>query len=304
MEGAEIRDERGFTLIELLIVMGLLIVIVGGFYSLLVTTDRGWSLLQGQLDTQQSPRVATDRLVNDLQQALDNGIAGANLTVQKISILVCPVPATTTTSIVLVQNATDIPTNTVATLTALAAQATATVTAIGAVTTCAANGATGTALTITPSVTSATAAFGFPYGTLLSPIPVTYTASGTQLPRAGQTLADFISALSFTQVTTTLSGAAAAGDSTTTVSSASGFAVGDLIFVGTAPEIRAISSIAGTTFTLDQALFFAHGAGQAVRKKLVTTQIASTVTQPPAGGSQVQTVTETSEGVPRDPPLK
>lgn len=298
-----IRAERGFTLIELVIAAALLGGVVATFYFMITTMTRGWLLLQGQLDVQQNPRVASDRVVNDLQQALDNAVGGT-LTVSKVTIIICPVTtATMPTATILVQNSTDLATGTAVTLTALSTGISpTTVSSIGAVTTCASNGVTGTALTITPSVTSATAAFGLPYGALLSPIAVTYTVSGTTITRAGQTLADLVSLLSFTQTSTTLSAQAPAGVTTPTVASTSGLAVGDLIFIGS--EIRSISSIAGSTVNLDQGLFITHTSGETVRKKIVTTQVADTSVQTTASGSQLQRVTDTSEGVPRNPPLK
>ena len=295
------RGERGFTLIELVIAAALLGGVVATFYFMIVTTTRGWLLLQGQLDTQQNPRAASDRVVADLQQALDNA-PGGTLTVQKTTVIVCPV-TTATTSVIQVENASDIVTGTVVTLTALSTGVSpTTVSSIGAPTTCAANGVTGTALTITPAVTSGTAPFGLPYGTLLGPIPVTYTSGGTQMTRAGQALADYVSALSITGTATTLSAAAPAGVTTPTVASTAGFAAGDLIFVGS--EIRAIVSIAGGTLNLDQGLFATHAAGDTVRKKVVTLQIADRSTQTAASGVQVQLVTDTTEGGPRNPPLK
>ena len=270
---------------------------------MITTITQGWLLLQGQLDIQQNPRAASDRVVTDLQQALDNSVGGT-LTVHKVSIVVCPVATgTMPTATILIQNAGDLVTGTVVTLTALSMGISpTTVSSILALTTCAANGVTGTALTITPSLTSATAAYGLPYGTLLAPIAVTYTAAGTQMTRAGQTLADLVSQLSFTQSSTTLSAQAPAGITTPTVASTAGFAVGDLIFIGS--EIRSISAIAGSTLTLDQGVFVTHTSGEIVRKKIVTMNIADTSTQAAAMGSQVQQVTNTSEGVPRNPPLK
>ncbi len=303
---AGIRTERGFTLIELVIAMALLGGVVATFYFMITTTTRGWLLLQGQLDVQQNPRVASDRVVNDLQQALDN-ITATGLTVQKITILVCPVPATATTgtTVILVENATDVYAGAVVTLTALSTGVSpTTVSSVGSATSCAANGVTGTALTITPSVTSATTVFGLPYGTLVSPIPVTYTASGTQMVRAGQPLADLVSRLTFTgSASTTLSAQAPAGVTTPTVASTSGFAVGDLIFIES--EIRSIVSIAGSTLNLDQGVFVTHTSGAVVRKRrLMIVQITDSSTQTTPSGSQVQQVTDTSEAVPRNPPLK
>lgn len=297
-----IRSERGFSLIELVVVAALLSAVVGTFYFMVTTTTRGWLLLQDQLDAQQNPRLASDRVVTDLQQALDNGVGGT-LSVGKITIIVCPVGATATTSTILVENAADIPANAVVTLTALSTGVSpTTVSSVGSATSCAANGVTGTALTISPSLTSATNPFGLPFGTLLSPITVTYTTTGTQMTRAGQALADLVSLLSFTQTSTTLSAQAPAGVTTPTVASTSGLAAGDLIFVGT--EIRSIVSIAGSTLNLDQGLFVTHTSGATVRKKIVTTAITDTATQTQPAGAQVQQVTNTSEGVPRNPPLK
>ncbi len=148
--------DRGFSLIELVIVMGILTAVLASFYTLLVTTGRGWALLEGQLETQQQPRVATDRLVNDLQQAYDQAIAGGSLTVQKSTIVVCPVIATATTSTVLVENATDVLAASAVTMTALSGTTVpVTISTIGGTSACASNGVSGTALTIAPSVTSA-----------------------------------------------------------------------------------------------------------------------------------------------------
>ncbi len=299
--------EQGFTLIELLVAVALLAAIAVPFYALVVGADRGWSLLQGQLDAQQNPRVALERLVNDLRQATDFSITGGTqLSIQKVTILVCPASVGATQ--VLVENASDIQVNSTITLTALSAQETGkTVTAIGSVTTCSANGATGTSLTISPAVASTL----FPYATLASPIPVTYSLNAqSQALRAGVILADNATALSFTQHATTLAAAALAGATsisvTNTVPSTSDFAVGNAIYVES--EIRAVTALSvsasTTTVTLDQGLFFPHSSGAAVRRKVATAQITDQVTQPAAGGGQVQQVVLPSEGAPRDPPLE
>ncbi len=309
--------ERGYTLIELLITLALLASVVWLSYGMIWNIDQGWSLLQGQLDTQQNPRVATDRLVNDLQQSVDYVTPSSSLTVQKATLLTCPVAFPTSTSTILVENAADVPANAVVTLTALATLITRTVTAVASVTTtCAAPvggsmgqtiTSTGTQLTLNTTITSATAPFGLPYGTLLSPLPVTYTASGTQAIRTTFTLADNVAGLSFSQPATTLSAQANQNAGSITVSSAAPFAAGDLIFIDAGnsnAEIRAISSISSTTVTLDQNLFVTHTSGAPVRRKLATTNITDQFTQPAIGGNQVQTVTLTSEGAPRNPPLK
>jgi prepilin-type N-terminal cleavage/methylation domain-containing protein len=301
---AGIRAEHGFTLIELVIAAALLGGVVASFYFMVITTTRGWLLLQGQLDTQQNPRVASDRVIGDLQQATDNAVAGM-LTVEKATIVVCPItPSGMPASTVIVQNATDIVTGTVVTLTALTTGISpTTVAAVGGQTTCGANGITGTSLTISPSLTTSTSAEGIPYGTLLGPIAVTYTSSGAQMTRAGQPLADLVSSLTFTGgASTTLSAQAPAGVTTPTVAGTTGFAAGDLIFIGS--EIRGIVSISGSTLNLDQATFVTHTAGTTVRKKIATMQIANQSVQPAAAGGQTQTVTDTSEGLPRNPPLK
>jgi|GEM_PF-2189429 len=301
---AGIRNEHGFTLIELAIAAALMGGVVATFYFMITTTTRGWLLLQAQLDTQQNPRIASDRVVNDLQQATDNAVAGT-LTVQKATIVVCPVtPSGMPAATILVQNPTDIVAGTVVTLTALATGISpTTVSAIGALTTCAANGVTGTALTISPNLTTSSSAEGIPYGTLLGPIAVTYTSSGAQITRGGQALADLVSSLTFTGgVATTLSASAPAGVATPTVASTTGFAVGDLIFIGS--EVRAITSITGSTLNLDQGLFITHTSGERVRKKIVTMRIANTAVQTTPSGSQTQLVTDTTEGLPRNPPLK
>lgn len=296
-------DQRGFTLIELVIAAGLLGGIVATFYFMIAATTRGWLLFQGQLDSQQNPRAAADRVVTDLLQALDDA-PGGTLAVQKATIVVCPVTtATEPASTIYVQNAADMQPGSAVTLTALSTGVSpTTVSSIGASAACAVTGVTGTALTITPAVTSATAPFGLPYGTLVGPIAVTYTSAGTQMTRAGQALADYVGALSMTGTATTLSLSAAAGATTLTVASAAGFAAGDLIFVGS--EIRAIVSIAGSTLTLDQAVFFTHAAGESVRKKIAIIQIAGRSVQTAAAGGQIQLVTDTTEGDPRNPPLK
>lgn len=299
--------EQGFTLIELLVAVALLAAVAVPFYALVVGADRGWSLLQGQLDAQQNPRAALERLINDLRQATDFSITGGTqLSIQKATILVCPAPAGATQ--VLVENASDIQVGSTITLTALSAQETGkTVTAIGAVTTCSANGATGTPLAVSPPVASTL----FPYGTFASPIPVTYSLNAqSQALRAGVILADNATALSFTQQATTLAAAALAGSTSisvaNTVPSTSDFGVGNLIYIES--EIRAVTAlsvgVSTTTVTLDQALFFPHIPGAAVRRKLATAQITVQVAQPAAGGGQVQKVLLPSEGAPRDPPLE
>jgi prepilin-type N-terminal cleavage/methylation domain-containing protein len=308
---AGIADEEGFSLIELAVVLAILTFVVGSFYALLVTTDRGWALLQGQLDAQQNPRIATDRLVNDVQQSSDYTIpGGSQLSVQKVTIVTCPAAAGATQ--ILVENSADMQTGTTVTLTALSAQAVGEViTPTGSSATCGANSTSGAVVLITPTLPGSLA-FGLPYGTLVSPITVTYSLSGSQILRATPTaiLADYTGALSFTQQTTTLNAASAAGSASVTVTnsvpSTSDFAVGDLIFVGS--EIRAIAALtvgaATTTLTLDQGLFSAHTAGTSVRRKLVTTQITGRVAQTRLGGQQVQQVVLPSRGAPRNPPLK
>ena len=304
-------------MIELLIAAGLLASVVFVFFGMITTMTRGWALLTGQLDTQQNPRAATDRAVNDLQQSLDYATPSGVMTVQKITPLVCPVAFPTPTSTVLVENPTDITVNSVVTLTALSTQITRTVTAIAVATsTCAAPvggtqgqtvTSTGTLLTLNSAITSATAPFGVPYGTLFGPTPVTYTQSTTQLLRGGVILADNVSKLSFTEHATTLSAQAGANASAITVQSAAGLAAGDLIFVdaGNAnAEIRAITTISVNTVNLDQPLFVTHTSGVPVRRKLAATQIVDQITQTQLGGSQVQSVTLPSEGAPRNPPLK
>ncbi len=307
---APVRAEDGFSLIELLIVAGLMVFVVFVFFGMVTNIARGWALLQGQLDTQQNPRVATDRAVNDLQQSLEYAMPSGAMTVQKITILTCGMAFPTSTSTVLVENPTDLQVNSVVTLTALSTQITRTVTAISTTaTTCTLSGisGTGTQLTLDSAITSATAPFGVPYGTLLAPIPVTYTQSATQMLRAGAILADNVATLSFTEHATTLSAQANADASTITVSSATPLAVGDLIFIDAGnsnAEIRAISSIATNTVTLDQHLFVTHTLGAPVHRKLAATQVVDQITQTQLGGSQVQSVTLPSEGAPRNPPLK
>ncbi len=308
--------ERGFTLIELLIALGLLASVVWLSYGMIWNIDQGWSLLQGQLDTQQNPRVATDLLMNDLQQSVDY-VTPSGMTVEKVTLLTCPVAFPTSTSTVLIENAADVPANAVVTLTALATLITRTITAVASVTTtCAAPvggsmgqtiTSTGTQLTLNTTITSATAPFGLPYGTLLSPLPVAYTTSGTQAIRITSTLADNVAGLSVSQPATTLSAQANQNAGSITVSSAAPFAVGDLVFIDAGnsnAEIRAISSISSTTVTLDQNLFVTHTSGAPVRRKLAATNITDQITQPQLGGNQLQTVTLTSEGAPRNPPLK
>ncbi|HEV2440270.1 MAG TPA: prepilin-type N-terminal cleavage/methylation domain-containing protein [bacterium] len=301
---AGITSQRGFTLIELVIAAALLGGVVMTFYFMVTTTTRGWLLLQGQLDIQQNPRVASDRVVNDLQQATGNTVTGT-LTIQKATIIVCPVtPSGMPAGTIIIQNPTDLVTGTVVTLTALATGISpTTVSAVGGAATCALNGVTGTQLTITPTLTSATVAAGIPYGMLLGPIAVSYTSSGTQMTRAGQPLADLVSSLSFTGgVSSTLSANSPWGVTTPTVASTAGFAVGDLIFIGS--ELRSIVSIAGSTLNLDQGLFVTHTSGTPVRKNIVTMQIANLSRQTTPSGAQVQLVTDTTEGLPRNPPLK
>jgi len=304
MGPSSIRDERGFTLIELLIAIGLLVVIAGLFYALIITTDRGWSLLQGQLDTQQNSRVATDRLINDLQEATDLAVSGGTLTARKITILTCPAAAGDTR--IFVENAADIPFPSTVTLAALATTTPATITGTGAGT--CANG--GTSLTLSAPL-PASLTYAFPYGTIVFPIPVTYSLSGTQILRAGAALSDNAGGVTFAQHATTLASAATAGDATITVANTVAdtcdFAIGDLVYVES--EIRAVllsPTCAGPAaiLTLDQPLFFSHALGSPVGKKLAATQITSRLTQPPIGGGQTQQIILSSEGAPRNPPLK
>ncbi len=81
---------------------------------------------------------------------------------------------------------------------------------------------------------------------------------------------------------TTLNGATLAGATSVVVTSATGYAVNDIIQVDvnntstpTTAECRKITSVSGTTLNLDKALTFAHASGQAV--SVVTSPFAHTM---------------------------
>ncbi|MBI3974912.1 MAG: hypothetical protein HY334_00805, partial [Armatimonadetes bacterium] len=65
------RGEHGVMLVDLLTALALLAIIGGAFYAPLILLLRGTTALHGQLETQQQPRVALERVVNDLRQASD-----------------------------------------------------------------------------------------------------------------------------------------------------------------------------------------------------------------------------------------
>lgn len=83
------RDQRGMSLIEMLVAMVLLALVVVSFYQLAVVGVRGWGALEGQLDVQQHPRVAAQRLVSEVRQAKDFTVdsAGSILGLVKVTIL-------------------------------------------------------------------------------------------------------------------------------------------------------------------------------------------------------------------------
>jgi hypothetical protein len=77
--------------------------------------------------------------------------------------------------------------------------------------------------------------------------------------------------LAFMQMFTTLAAAATSGQSTIQVQSASGFAVGETIYVvdGATSEAKVISAINGSQFTLSSALANSYNYGAAVRHRAV-----------------------------------
>lgn len=84
------------------------------------------------------------------------------------------------------------------------------------------------------------------------------------------------------QAATTLSAAVAAGDTSISVTSATGLSIGNTIYIGTYAagfkyeEMRVISGVSGTTISFATALQFAHASGEAVAE--VTPKTASDYT--------------------------
>ena len=297
------RDERGTTLVELLMALGLLVVFANAFYLPIILSLRGSALLRGQLEVQQQPRVAIERLINDLRQASDYAIMigpPLRLAITKITALLCGAGAAAGT--IIVGNATDLRVGDAVGVTASAvglAETGKTITAIGSGT--CAGGASGGALTISPAVTNA-----FPAGSVVSPVNpnVTYELNAAkQLLRNGAVLADNVDAVCFKDRRSTLAAAAGAGATSITINSANGacpnvsassFAVGDLIFIES--ELRTVTAIAGTSLTLELGLSQNHAVGAPVRRKLLTVVLTIRRTTGSAGGNLVQQVTLTSNG--------
>lgn len=297
------RDERGTTLVELLMVLGLLVVFANAFYLPIILSLRGSALLRGQLEVQQQPRVAMERLINDLRQASDYAITTGpplRLAITKVTALLCGAGAGAGT--IIVGNATDLRVGDAVGVTAGAvglAETGKTITAIGSGT--CAGGASGGALTISPAVINA-----FPAGSVVSPVNpnVTYELNAAkQLLRNGAVLADNVDAVCFRDRRSTLAAAAGAGATSIAINSANGvcpnasassFAVGDLIFIEF--ELRTVTAVAGTSLTLDLGLSQNHAAGAPVRRKLLTVVLTIRRAANSAGGNLVQQVTLTSNG--------
>lgn len=297
------RDERGTTLVELLMVLGLLVVFANAFYLPIILSLRGSALLRGQLEVQQQPRVAMERLINDLRQASDYAITTGpplRLAITKVTALLCGAGAGAGT--IIVGNATDLRVGDAVGVTAGAVgleETGKTITAIGSGT--CAGGASGGALTISPAVINA-----FPAGSVVSPVNpnVTYELNAAkQLLRNGAVLADNVDAVCFRDRRSTLAAAAGAGATSIAINSANGvcpnasassFAVGDLIFIEF--ELRTVTAVAGTSLTLDLGLSQNHAAGAPVRRKLLTVVLTIRRAANSAGGNLVQQVTLTSNG--------
>ncbi|HEY3249339.1 MAG TPA: prepilin-type N-terminal cleavage/methylation domain-containing protein, partial [bacterium] len=100
--GGTREGQRGLTLIELVISIALLAVLGGIFYGMIVTVARGWGGLQGQLDVQQNPRIAVNRMMAEIGQARDFMIdsAGNTLSLVKGTILTADAAAGATTFMV------------------------------------------------------------------------------------------------------------------------------------------------------------------------------------------------------------
>lgn len=82
-----------------------------------------------------------------------------------------------------------------------------------------------------------------------------------------------------TPSSTTLSGSTAVGDVTFTIASATGFAIGQQVIIGTGGtrEARLISGLTGTSVTVADALSFAHTSGVAVVSGTTTTLSAPSI---------------------------
>lgn len=297
------RDERGTTLVELLMALGLLVVFANAVYLPIILSLRGSALLRGQLEVQQQPRVAMERLINDLRQASDYAITTGpplRLAITKVTALLCEAGAGAGT--IIVGNAADLRVGDAVGVTAGAvglAETGKTITAIGSGT--CAGGASGGALTISPAVINA-----FPAGSVVSPVNpnVTYELNAAkQLLRNGAVLADNVDAVCFRDRRSTLATAAGAGATSIAINSANGvcpnasassFAVGDLIFIEF--ELRTVTAVAGTSLTLDLGLSQNHAAGAPVRRKLLTVVLTIRRAANSAGGNLVQQVTLTSNG--------
>ncbi len=88
-----------------------------------------------------------------------------------------------------------------------------------------------------------------------------------------------VAAAPATPTSTTLSAGPSAGATTVTVTSATGFVIGQQVIIDTGglTEVRKISNVAGTTITLADALTYAHASGVAAVTGTTTTMSAPSI---------------------------
>lgn len=70
------REEQGMTLLEVIVAVTILVLILGGAYSLLYASMKSWEVGEKQIDLQQNVRIAIDRIQSDLREA--TGIAAGS----------------------------------------------------------------------------------------------------------------------------------------------------------------------------------------------------------------------------------
>ena len=104
-----------------------------------------------------------------------------------------------------------------------------------------------------------------------------------------------VAAPATTPTSTTLNGATTAGATSITVTSGTGFAIGQQVDVDVAPnqEFRLISNVSGSTVTLADGLSFAHATGVAVSTGTTTTTSASST----AGATSITVTSATGLAV-------
>lgn len=295
-----LSTERGLTLIEMLISMLILAVALAAIYGLTAFVAREWILSRGQTDVQQNLRVLLDRLARDVRRSADARVKAIGVTPDAE----CPLASTGTQCLLL--DAVSLLTADAGTRLALPAEicledaegvtAGAMLTVVGPGkeeqgTVACTGGVCAGALVCPAGSTKVGFTIPLTYprqrGELIVLPSVRYeldTAAG-QVLRNGIPIAENVAAFAVTLPETTLTAAAGVGARTISVTSAAAFAVNDVIGVGRidpasvcavpletvreVKEIRVITSIVGTTVTLDRPLVACHGVGRTVRGQVL-----------------------------------